>query len=143
MPGAIADGSDGQQACDHYHRLEEDLALIASLGVDAYRFSVSWPRVQPAGAGAWNEKGLAFYERLVDGLLARGIQPYLTLNHWDLPSALQAQGGWRRAARCSASSTTPAASTAASATACAPSPPTTSPGWWRRWATRPVSSRPA
>lgn len=93
-PGAIADGSDGDIACDHYHRLDEDLDLIASLGVDAYRFSVSWPRVQPLGHGAWNEAGLAFYERLVDGLLARGIQPYLTLNHWDLPQALQDEGGW-------------------------------------------------
>ena len=94
VPGAIADHSDGDIACDHYHRLDEDLDLIAALGVDAYRFSVSWPRVQPLGQGAWNEAGLAFYERLVDGLLARGIQPYLTLNHWDLPQALQAQGGW-------------------------------------------------
>jgi beta-glucosidase len=94
VPGAIADHSNGDIACDHYHRLDEDLNLIAALGVDAYRFSVSWPRVQPLGQGAWNEAGLAFYERLVDGLLARGIQPFLTLNHWDLPQALQAQGGW-------------------------------------------------
>jgi beta-glucosidase len=94
QPGAIADGSDGDIACDHYHRLEADLDLIASLGVDAYRFSVSWPRVQPLGQGAWNEAGLDFYERLVDGLLARGIQPYMTLNHWDLPQALQDRGGW-------------------------------------------------
>jgi beta-glucosidase len=94
QPGAIADGSNGDVACDHYHRLEQDLDLIASLGVGAYRFSVSWPRVQPAGQGAWNPPGLAFYERLVDGLLARGVQPYLTLNHWDLPDALQQQGGW-------------------------------------------------
>jgi beta-glucosidase len=94
VPGAIADHSDGRRACDHYHRWPEDLNLIKDLGVDAYRFSVSWPRVQPLGQGAWNEKGLAFYERLVDGLLERGIQPYLTLNHWDLPSALQAKGGW-------------------------------------------------
>ena len=93
-PGAIADASDGDIACDHYQRLESDLGLIASLGVDAYRFSVSWPRVRPGGAGAWNDKGLDFYERLVDGLLARGIKPYLTLNHWDLPSELQAKGGW-------------------------------------------------
>ena len=93
-PGAIADGSNGDVACDHYHRLGEDLDLLAGLGVDAYRFSVSWPRVQPLGQGAWNAHGLDFYERLVDGLLARGIQPYLTLNHWDLPSALQARGGW-------------------------------------------------
>lgn len=93
-PGAIADGSDGRVACDHYHRLDADLDLVAGLGVDAYRFSVSWPRVQPDGQGAFNTRGLAFYDRLVDGLLARGLQPYLTLNHWDLPSALQARGGW-------------------------------------------------
>jgi beta-glucosidase len=94
VPGAIADASHGDLACDHYHRLESDLDLIASLGVDAYRFSVSWPRVQPLGHGAFNEAGMAFYERLVDGLRARGIQPYLTLNHWDLPQALQDAGGW-------------------------------------------------
>ena len=94
VPGAIADASHGDIACDHYHRWASDLDLLASLGVDAYRFSVSWPRVQPSGAGAFNEQGLDFYDRLVDGLLARGIKPYLTLNHWDLPSALQAQGGW-------------------------------------------------
>ncbi len=94
QPGAIADASDGLIACDHYHRWQDDLDLIASLGVDAYRFSVSWPRVRPGGAGAWNEKGLDFYERLVDGLQARGLKAYLTLNHWDLPSELQANGGW-------------------------------------------------
>jgi beta-glucosidase len=94
LPGAIADGSDGRMACDHYQRWSDDLDMIASLGVNAYRFSVSWPRVQPTGSGAWNAKGLDFYERLVDGLLARGIAPYLTLNHWDLPQALQDQGGW-------------------------------------------------
>lgn len=94
QPGAIADGSNGDVACDHYHRLDEDLDLVAALGVDAYRFSVSWPRVQPEGRGAWNERGLDFYERLVDGLVARGVKPYLTLNHWDLPQALQERGGW-------------------------------------------------
>ena len=94
QPGAIADGSDGSVACDHYHRWPADLDLIADLGVDAYRFSVAWPRVRPGGSGAWNPKGLDFYDRLVDGLLARGIQPYLTLNHWDLPDELQAHGGW-------------------------------------------------
>jgi beta-glucosidase len=92
--GAIADGSTGDTACDHYHRLEQDLDLIALLGVDAYRFSVSWPRVQPLGQGAWNPRGLDFYERLVEGLLTRGVKPYLTLNHWDLPAALQDHGGW-------------------------------------------------
>jgi beta-glucosidase len=94
QPGAIADGSNGDMACDHFHRLQADLDLIAALGVDAYRFSMSWPRVQPDGQGAFNEAGLAFYERLVDGLVARGIKPYLTLNHWDLPQALQDRGGW-------------------------------------------------
>ena len=94
VPGAIADASDGSVACEHYARSAEDLDLIAKLGVNAYRFSTSWPRVQPTGSGAWNDKGLDFYERMVDGLLARGIAPYLTLNHWDLPEALQAKGGW-------------------------------------------------
>jgi beta-glucosidase len=94
VPGAIADASNGDVACDHYHRLDADLDLVGSLGVDIYRFSVSWPRVQPLGEGAWNEKGLAFYDRLVDGLLARGLAPHLTLNHWDLPQALQDKGGW-------------------------------------------------
>ncbi|MBA4176150.1 MAG: beta-glucosidase [Leptothrix sp. (in: Bacteria)] len=94
VPGAIADASSGDVACDHYHRWAADLDLVKSLGVDAYRFSVSWPRVQPDGRGEWNAKGLDFYDRLVDGLVSRGIQPYLTLNHWDLPEALQARGGW-------------------------------------------------
>ena len=94
VPGAIADNGNGDVACDHYHRWEEDIDLVAELGVDAYRFSVSWARVRPGGSGQWNEKGLDFYERLVDGLLARGIRPYLTLNHWDMPDELQAQGGW-------------------------------------------------
>jgi beta-glucosidase len=94
IPGAIADGSDGDIACDHYHRWREDLDLIAGLGVDAYRFSISWPRVRPGGTGAWSEKGLDFYERLVDGLLERGVKPYVTLNHWDLPAELQDDGGW-------------------------------------------------
>ena len=93
-PGAIKDGSSGERACDHYHRIDEDLDLIASLGANAYRFSIAWPRVQPLGAGAWNERGFDFYDRLVDGLLERGIAPYLTLYHWDLPQALQERGGW-------------------------------------------------
>ena len=94
QPGVIADASSGEHACDHYHRLEADLDLIASLNVGAYRFSIAWPRVQPLGQGAWNEPGFAFYERLVDGLLKRGIAPHPTLYHWDLPQALQEQGGW-------------------------------------------------
>jgi beta-glucosidase len=94
QPGVIADNSNGDVACEHYTRWEEDLDMIQSLGVDAYRFSVSWPRVMPTGQGDWNEAGLAFYEKLVDGLLARGMKPYLTLYHWDLPQALQDIGGW-------------------------------------------------
>ena len=99
-PGVIADGSNGSIACDHYHRLEEDLNLIASLGVNAYRFSISWSRVQPDGRGAWNEPGFAFYERMVQGLIARGIQVHITLNHWDMPQALQEEGGWANRKTC-------------------------------------------
>jgi beta-glucosidase len=93
-PGVIVDNSNGDAACEHYQRWGADLDMIADLGVNAYRFSISWPRVRPTGSGAWNEKGLDFYERLVDGMLERNIQPYLTLNHWDLPDALQVNGGW-------------------------------------------------
>jgi beta-glucosidase len=91
-PGKTKNGHTGDVACDHYHRLEADLDLLAWLGVDAYRFSVAWPRVVPTGDGPVNEKGLNFYERLVDGLIERGIKPCPTLYHWDLPAALQ--GGW-------------------------------------------------
>jgi beta-glucosidase len=93
-PGAIRDGSNGDRACDHYHRFEADLDLVASLGITSYRFSISWPRVQPLGRGAWNEAGFAFYERLLAGLQRRGIAAHITLYHWDLPLALQTQGGW-------------------------------------------------
>ena len=93
-PGKTANGDTGDVACEHYQRWESDLDLIKSLRVDAYRFSVAWPRVQPTGQGAWNRQGLDFYDRLVDGLLARGIAPHLTLYHWDLPQALQDKGGW-------------------------------------------------
>ena len=93
-PGRIADGSTGDIACDHYVRWPEDVALMADLGVNAYRFSVSWPRVVPTGAGAVEPRGLDFYERLVDGLLENGIAPVVTLYHWDLPQALEDRGGW-------------------------------------------------
>ncbi len=95
VPGAIRDGATGEPACDHVHRVEQDLDLLGWLGVDAYRFSISWPRVLPDGtAGTVSAAGLGFYDRLVDGLLARGIRPAATLYHWDLPSRLQAAGGW-------------------------------------------------
>jgi len=94
-PGRIARGETAEVACDHYHRLGEDVALLAELGVGAYRFSIGWPRVQPTGRGVPNQKGLDFYSRLVDALLARGISPVPTLYHWDLPQALQDAGGWR------------------------------------------------
>ena len=93
-PGRIRGGDTGEVACDHYHRYAEDVALMADLGVDAYRFSISWPRVQPTGAGPANRAGLDFYDRLVDALLAAGITPAVTLFHWDLPQALQDAGGW-------------------------------------------------
>jgi beta-glucosidase len=94
VPGAIADGQTGDVACDHYHRFREDVALMGGLGARAYRFSVSWPRVQPAGTGPVNERGLDFYDRLVDALLGAGIRPLVNLFHWDLPQALQDQGGF-------------------------------------------------
>jgi beta-glucosidase len=92
--GTIADGSSGAVACDHYHRWESDLDLIRSLGIGSYRFSIAWPRVLPQGRGRVNRRGLDFYDRLVDGLLERGISPLITLYHWDLPQALQDRGGW-------------------------------------------------
>jgi len=94
QPGAIDGGDSGDVACDHYHRWQEDLDLVQQLGADAYRFSVAWPRVIPTGTGAVNQKGLDFYDALVDGLLARGITPFVTLYHWDLPQDLQDKGGW-------------------------------------------------
>ncbi len=93
-PGKVINGDTGDLACDHYHRWPEDIALMTDLGLHAYRFSISWPRVLPAGRGQVNQAGLDFYSRLVDGLLAAGITPFATLYHWDLPQALQDGGGW-------------------------------------------------
>ncbi len=93
-PGKTANGDTGDVACDHYHRYPEDVALMQSLGLNPYRFSVAWPRIQPDGTGPVNPAGLAFYDRLVDALLAAGITPIVTLYHWDLPQALQDRGGW-------------------------------------------------
>ena len=93
-PGLTANGDTGDIACDHYRRYETDVALMAELGLNAYRFSISWSRVLPDGTGRVNARGLGFYERLVDALLARNIQPTATLYHWDLPEALDNRGGW-------------------------------------------------
>jgi len=93
-PGNVAHNEDARIACDHYHRWPADLDLVRDAGFDAYRFSTSWARVQPEGTGPANREGLDFYDRLVDGMLERGIRPHLTLYHWDLPAALALKGGW-------------------------------------------------
>ncbi|CAN5751391.1 GH1 family beta-glucosidase [soil metagenome] len=94
VPGAIANGDIGDVACDHYHHWQQDIALMRELGLGAYRMSIAWPRVLPQGWGRVNAEGLDFYERLVDGLLAAGIVPWITLYHWDLPVRLDEAGGW-------------------------------------------------
>src|SRR4029077_5186919 len=93
-PGRTHNGDTGDVACDHYRRYADDVALMRQLGLNAYRFSISWSRILPAGKGAVNPRGLDFYERLVDALLAAKIQPMVTLFHWDLPAALDDLGGW-------------------------------------------------
>ena len=92
-PGLVKNGDTGDVACDHYHRWVEDVEWLARGGFNAYRFSTAWPRILPAGAGAIEPRGLDFYDRLVDGLFTRGVTPWLCLYHWDLPQALQEQGG--------------------------------------------------
>ena len=94
QPGAIADASNGLVACDHYNNWQDDIQIISDLGVNAYRMSISWPRVQPTGKGAWNSKGLDFYDRVIDALFEKNIAASVTFNHWDLPDALQQMGGW-------------------------------------------------
>ena len=93
-PGAVSDGSSGDIACDHYHRFRDDVALMAELGITAYRFSIAWPRILPNGRGEVLHKGLDFYSDLVDALLEKGIRPFVTLNHWDMPQVLEDAGGW-------------------------------------------------
>ncbi len=97
QPGKVFEGHTGDIACDHYHRWSEDVGLMREIGLKAYRFSLSWSRILPEGTGAVNEQGLAYYDRLVDGLLEAGIEPWLTLFHWDYPLALQRRGGWLNA----------------------------------------------
>ncbi|MES0882018.1 GH1 family beta-glucosidase [Roseibium sp. SCP14] len=94
QPGAIIDKTTGDVACDHYHLWQQDIALMRDMGLDAYRFSIAWTRLLPEGHGSVNQKGIAFYDRLIDGLLEAGITPFATLYHWDLPQALQDRGGW-------------------------------------------------
>ena len=94
VPGKIRDGSSGDIACEHYYRYADDVALMAAMGIQAYRFSVSWPRILPAGTGSLNSAGLDFYDRLVDKLVAAGITPFVTLFHWDFPLELYRRGGW-------------------------------------------------
>ncbi|MGN0663235.1 MAG: GH1 family beta-glucosidase [Faecalibacterium sp.] len=94
-PGKTARGETGDTACDSYHRWREDIALLRSMDLKAYRFSVAWTRIAPRGGTDWNDEGLAYYDALVDGLQEAGIEPYLTLYHWDLPQALQEKGGWQ------------------------------------------------
>lgn len=94
MPGKVKRGDTGSKACDHYNRYKEDVQLMKEIGLDAYRFSIAWPRILPHGTGTTNRAGLDFYDRLVDELLAYDIQPWVTLYHWDLPQALQDSGGW-------------------------------------------------
>lgn len=94
IPGNVMNGDTGDVACDHYHLFRQDVALMKSMGVKAYRFSIAWPRILPQGTGEVNPEGIAFYSRLIDELLAAGIEPYVTLYHWDLPQAMQDIGGW-------------------------------------------------
>ena len=94
QPGRIADGSTPDVTCDHFHRWREDIALMRSLGLTGYRFSIAWPRIFPAGRGPLNQAGLDFYDALVDGMLEAGLEPFPTLYHWDLPQALGDAGGW-------------------------------------------------
>ena len=122
-PGRVRGGDDARVAADHRNRMPADVALLASLGVRAYRFSVSWPRVVPAGAGAVSDSGLDFYRALVDELLAHEITPVLTLYHWDLPQPLEDRGGWPRERRRSTSRGTPASSPTRSAIGCATGAP--------------------
>ena len=94
IEGTIADGSDGKIACDSYNNYEEDAKMISEMGATHYRFSISWTRILPLGVGVPNQEGISYYKNLIDALKTRGITPVVTLYHWDLPQALEDQGGW-------------------------------------------------
>src|SRR6187200_3798475 len=93
-PGKVRNGDTGAVACDFYHRYDADVALMRELGIKGFRFSIAWPRIVPDGRGPVNAAGLDFYDRMVDELLENGIEPFVTLYHWDLPQALEDRGGW-------------------------------------------------
>ncbi len=95
IPGKIHNGDTLDVACDHYHRYKQDFALMRKLGAKHYRLSIAWPRIYPQGRGAVNQKGVDFYHRLIDAMLKEGITPWVTMFHWDLPQALEDEGGWR------------------------------------------------
>lgn len=94
-PGAVCLGQSPQNACNHYNLWEKDVELMSKIGLQAYRFSIAWPRIYPSGTGEINQRGLSFYDKLIDGLLAKKIEPFVTLYHWDLPQDLEDKGGWR------------------------------------------------
>jgi beta-glucosidase len=127
VEGNIAHGDTGDPACEHYYRWQEDLDLMRSLGLEGYRFSIAWPRIQPSGRGPANQRGLDFYRALVEGMLERDIRPLATLYHWDLPQPLQDEGGWSSRDVVASSSTRGSCSTR-STTSCPRGSPTTSRG---------------
>ncbi len=116
--GTIWENQTGDVACDHYHRYREDVGLMRQIGLGGYRMSTSWPRILPAGVGRANPKGLDFYDRLIDELMAAGVTPYVTLFHWDYPYELYCRGGWLRAIRPTGLLSTPRRSSRGWATAC-------------------------
>lgn len=147
-PGKVANGDSGDVANDHYHRYEEDVALMKDIGATAYRFSISWPRIFLDGAGVPNPKGLDFYNRLVDELLNVGIEPFATLFHWDLPLTLQDRhGGWQSAETSRPSPSTPGTSPSSWAIASSTSSPSMNPArspttGTRAWRPTSVAARP-
>lgn len=141
-PGKVLDGATGTVAADHFHRVSEDVALMQELGLGAYRFSIAWPRIFPAGSGRANTEGIDFYRRLIDELTRAGIAPQATLYNWDLPQALQDRGGWLNRDTASASVNMLTPSRLPCATASTPGPPSASRPPPRFSATGQGSTRP-